>query len=198
MKLNMLEIRRQLLHILIGTIILFLLIIDLMQPLHLFILIVIGVVLSIISRFIKVPFINWFLNNFERDKDRKKFPGRGFIAMLVGILITIKLFEPSIAYASIMILVLGDSISHMFGTHVGRTRHPLNEYKSLEGNIMGSFAGAIGAVFFVDPFLATIGAFGAMAIEAIQVKMNNSIIDDNIIVPLAAGAIMLLLKTFLF
>lgn len=196
MRLNILEIKRQLLHIFIGTILLFLLIIDVMQPLHLFFLIVFAVLLSIVSRYASIPILNWFLDNFERSKDRLKFPGRGFIAMLVGILITVKLFEPAIAYASIMILVLGDSISHMFGTHVGRTRHPLNGHKSFEGSVVGSFAGTIGAVFFVSPLLATIGAFGAMAIEAMQIRMNNSIIDDNIIVPLSAGAIMLLLKTF--
>jgi len=52
-------------------------------------------------------------------------------------------------------------------------------------------------MFFVQPVLAFIGSFGAMTIEAVQFKMNDELIDDNIIVPLACGAIIMLAKTFL-
>ena len=38
---------------------------ELNSTIRLFLLIVIGVILSIISRFFKIPLLNWFLNNFE-------------------------------------------------------------------------------------------------------------------------------------
>ena len=38
---------------------------------------------------------------------------------------------------AIMILALGDSISHMFGVRFGKTMHPLTDKKFLEGSIAG-------------------------------------------------------------
>lgn len=198
MSLNWLEIKRQLLHVLIGTVVLFLLILNILTPLHLFLIIIISSILSILSKNFRIPIVAWFLDNFERKKDRIKFPGRGFISFFIGTLLAIKLFEPPIAYASIMVLTIGDTVSHLIGNHIGRTKHPLNSYKSLEGNIAGGIAGFIGAMFFVQPWLAAIGSFGAMTIEAIQFKMNNTIIDDNIIVPLVCGAFIMTAQAFLF
>ena len=197
MNLNWLEIKRQLLHVFTGTIVLFLIIVKVLTPLSLFLIIVISVILSLMSRRFDVPVVQWFLDNFEREKDKKSFPGRGFISFFVGVLLAIKLFEPGIAYASIMVLTLGDTVSHLVGTHIGRIKHPLDSHKSLEGNIAGGFAGFIGCMFFVDPWLALLGSFGAMTVEAIQIRMNNSIIDDNIVVPLACGVIIMLVRGYL-
>lgn len=194
MRLNILEIRRQLLHIAIGFVTLSLIIFGVLTPLILFLIIVLSAGLSILSKKYRVPIVSWFLDNFEREKERERFPGKGFISFFVGILLAVKLFQPSIAYASIMVLTLGDSVSHMIGSHIGRIRNPLNGIKSVEGNLAGGLAGFMGAVLFVSPGLAIIGSFGAMIIEAIQIKMNESIVDDNIIVPLVAGAIMVLMR----
>ena len=194
---NWLEIKRQLLHVFTGILVLFLIVVKVLSPLSLFLIIVISVILSIMSKRFRVPVVQWFLDNFERDADKESFPGRGFISFFVGVLLAVKLFEPSIAYASIMVLTLGDTVSHLVGTHIGRIRHPLNSHKSLEGNIAGGFTGFVGAMFFVEPLLAAIGAFGAMTVEAIQIRMNNAIIDDNIIVPLACGVIIMLAKAYL-
>ncbi len=192
-KINTLEIKRQLLHIAIGTITLFFIVLGL-QPIYIFILVVLSSVLSVLSTRIDVPIVSWFLDNFERPKNRKQFPGKGFISFFVGILLSMKLFPAPISYASIMILTLGDSVSNLIGTHLGRVKHPLNGHKSIEGNLFGAFVGMMSAFFFVDPVLAATGSFGAMIIEAIQFRMNDMIVDDNIIVPLSAGAIMLIIS----
>jgi len=198
MRLNMLEVKRQLLHITIGFVTLILIIWGILTPLILFLIIVFSAVLSILSKRYRIPIVSWFLENFEREKEKSRFPGRGFISFFVGVLLATKLFEQNIAYASIMILTLGDSISHMVGIHLGRIRNPLNGIKSIEGNLAGGLAGFMGAIFFVNPWLAGIGSFGAMLIEAIQVKMNETIVDDNIIVPLVAGAIITLARSLIF
>jgi dolichol kinase len=194
MRVNWFEIRRKLLHVLIGTVLLGLIALKLITPLILFLVIIVGAVISIISRKYRIPVISWFLENFDRKKDRKLFPGRGAISLFVGILLAWKLFDAPIAYASIMVLILGDSVSHLVGTHFGRIKNPLNGSKSLEGNLIGGLAGFIGAMLFVGPWLAAVGSFGAMLIEAIQIRMNESLIDDNIIIPLAAGALMILTR----
>jgi dolichol kinase len=195
MQLNKFEIKRKILHVLIGSILILLMALGLITPLILFLIIVAGCVLSIVSLKFRMPGLAWLLDNFDREKDRKTFPGRGAITMFIGILLAWKLFERDIAYASMIVLVLGDAVSHLVGSHLGKIKNPLNGFKFIEGNLMGGVAGSIGAMMFVDPWLASLGAFGAMFIEAIQVKMNDSIIDDNIIIPLAAGAIMTLVRT---
>jgi len=192
MPINWFEIRRKLMHVLIGTILLGLIALRLITPLALFLVIIVGGVISIISIKHRIPVFSWFLDTFDREKDRKQFPGRGAISLFVGVLLAWKLFEAPIAYASIMVLILGDSVSHLVGTHFGRIKNPLNGSKSLEGNLIGGLAGFIGAMLFVEPWIAAVGSFGAMLIEAIQIRMNESLIDDNIIIPLAAGALMTL------
>jgi len=194
MKLDWLEIRRKLLHVLIGSILILLMALGLISPLGLFMVIVAGSVLSVLSLRFRLPVVAWLLDNFDREKDRKSFPGRGAITLFVGILLAWKLFERDIAYASMVVLVLGDAVSHLVGSHLGKIKNPLNGFKFIEGNLIGGVAGSIGAMMFVEPWLACLGAFGAMLIEAIQVKMNEAIIDDNIIIPLAAGAIMTLIR----
>ena len=120
MKLNLLEFRRQLLHISIGFLTLIMIMFGFLTPFMLFLIIVFSSALSILSKKYDVPVVSWFLNNFEREKEKGKFPGKGFISFFIGILLSVKLFEPQIAYASIMVLTLGDSISHMVGIHIGR------------------------------------------------------------------------------
>ncbi len=194
MSLNKLEIRRQLLHICIGTSVLFFVVIGLLKVWHIFAVIVISSIISVLSKRVRIPVVSWFLDTFERKHDKERFPGKGFIAFFIGVLLSIKLFEPSIAYASIMVLTLGDTVSHLIGKHLGQIKNPLNGFKSIEGSFAGAITGFIGASFFVTPGLAAAGACGAMFIEAIQIRMNEEIVDDNIVVPLVCGACIMIAR----
>ncbi len=188
MEINKFEIRRQAVHICLGLI---------LNSLILFIILIIGIIISILSRKFRIPVIYSFLKLFERKHTLKTFPGRGTISFLIGCLLVLQLFEKDIALASIMILTFGDSVSHLFGWHIGRKRHPLNCLKSIEGNIAGAIAGFLGAMFFISPLPALLASFGAMTAEAVELKMNERIVDDNIIVPLVAGTIIYLISKFL-
>ncbi len=197
MEINKFEIRRQAVHICLGLIIVILLINNILNSLILFIILIIGIIISILSRKFRIPVIYSFLKLFERKHTLKTFPGRGTISFLIGCLLVLQLFEKDIALASIMILTFGDSVSHLFGWHIGRKRHPLNCLKSIEGNIAGAIAGFLGAMFFISPLPALLASFGAMTAEAVELKMNERIVDDNIIVPLVAGTIIYLISKFL-
>lgn len=193
------ELRRQIFHIFFGTSIVLLLFFEIFNAKILFMLLLVGGLLSFISKEIKIPGIDWFLKKFDREETLKKFPGRGAIFFIVGCLLAVKLFDKDIALASIMILTFGDSVSHLFGLYLGKIKHPLNGLKKIEGNLIGSIAGGFMAMFFVNFIWAFTGAFIAMIIEAVEFKMGNNVIDDNILTPLVAGTIMYILKTgFLF
>ena len=197
MEINRFEIRRQAFHICLGLIIVVLLTHNILNSLILFIILIAGILISILSKKFKIPVIYSFLKIFERKDTLKTFPGKGTISFLIGCLLVLQLFERDIALASIMILTFGDSVSHLFGWHMGRKKHPLNCFKSIEGNIAGAITGFIGAIFFISPLPALLASFGAMTAEAVELKMNNKIVDDNIIVPLVAGTIIFLIRRFL-
>ena len=96
--------------------------------------------------------------------------------------------------ASIMVLALGDSASHLFGLHFGKTVNPLSKKKFLEGTIAGFAAGFIGALFFAAFYESLFASLAAMAAEAIEIKIGAKQVDDNLIIPLVAGGVMLLVR----
>lgn len=192
-----LELKRKILHILVGITAILLLIYNIITPLIIFIILIIGIFVSLLSLRIKIPIISWFLDNFERNKNKNKLPGRGIIFAVVGSLLALQLFERNIALASITILTFGDPISHLIGRYFGRTKSPLDRTKNIEGNIAAALISSLLAMFFVPFYLAFIGALTAMLFELLIIKIQNLRIDDNLIIPLAAGTTIFLIVRFL-
>ena len=157
-------------------------------------LIIVGIALSFLSRKVKLPIIYALLQKFERSQDMKRFPGKGIIFYFIGVYISLLLFPKDIAMASIMVLALGDSVSHMFGLHFGRTKHHLSKTKFLEGTIAGFAAGFIGALVFAKPLEAFLASLAAMTAEAISIKIGTKQVDDNLTVPLVAGSAIWLVR----
>jgi len=196
-KINSLELKRKILHILVGIIALFLLIYDIITPLIIFIILIIGVFVSLLSLKTRIPLISWFLDNFERNKDKNRLPGRGIIFAVTGSLLALQLFEKNIALASIIILTFADPISHLIGKVFGKIKSPLNKTKNIEGHIAGAIISSVFAMFFVHPILAISGAIIAMLFESIVIEIQKIQLDDNLIIPLAAGTAMFLIMKFL-
>ena len=98
-----------------------------------------------------------------------------------------------------MVLALGDSVSHLVGQGFGKIRNIFNSNgtKLLEGTLFGTLAGFLGAFIFVPLPEAFLGSAGAMIAEVIKIDFNDHTLDDNIVVPLVAGTIMLLISRFL-
>jgi len=137
-------------------------------------------------QFIKIIFIDIFgplLRRHEIDALT------GATYLMLSSLACVLLFQPFIAMASISFLVIGDALAAMVGRNLGRTKFFL---KSFEGTAAG-FAGCllIGTAIIFLPFSdlslprMVIGAAVAMIIELLPIPL-----DDNIRVPLAAGAVM--------
>src|SRR3989338_2983177 len=192
------EINRKLFHIVVGIITVALIYYEILSPLAIFLLIIIGTIISFLAKRVHIPVISWFLDRFERPDERHTFPGRGVIFFFVGVLLVLKLFDKDIALASIMILSLGDSVSHLFGAQFGQIKNIFNgkSKKLLEGTIIGTMTGFLGAMFFVPIPEAFLGSLIAMIAEVIQIDFNEQTVDDNLIVPLVAGTVMFLLRRF--
>ncbi|MAG15436.1 hypothetical protein CMO88_00070 [Candidatus Woesearchaeota archaeon] len=184
-----LEIRRQIFHAAVGLVSVILIANELVDWKFFLLLLLAGVLLSIFSVKRKLPLISWFLENFER---KNAFPGQGALFLVAGILAAFLLFEKDIALASIMIVTLGDSVSHAFGRLFGKIKHPLNKYKLVEGSLLGFIAAAIGASLFVVWPQAVLASAIAMLVESFELKHRR--VDDNLLIPLVAGAVIFVMR----
>ena len=111
------------------------------------------------------------------------------IHFALGIAISLLIFPAPICYVAITILTLGDGFAHIFGMKFGRIRLPFNKGKNLEGTIFGFLFALLGAMIFVDPVRALIGAAIGMLLEALPLPIN-----DNLTMPLASGLILTLIS----
>ena len=193
-EINNLELNRQLFHLSLGISIVLLLMYGLIDKNIILILIILGFILSIISRTSKIPIVYHLLEKFERKKEIETFPGKGTIFYFIGVYISLLLFPREIAMASIMVLALGDSISHMYGLHYGKIKHPLSKTKYIEGTIAGFLAGFIGAWIFLPWHEALFASLIAMVVEAVEIKIGTEQVDDNLIIPVVAGAVVYIIR----
>jgi dolichol kinase len=176
------ELGRKIVHMMIGIIALLLIIYNIVTPLIIFIILIIGTLCSLISLKYKIPILSFFLDNFGRHNEKGKLPGRGIIFAVVGSLLALQLFDRNIALASIIILTFADPVSHLIGKLFGKTKSFIDKRKNID---------------FVHPLLALAGALSAMLFEAIIIEIQKIELDDNLIIPLAAGTTMFLIVEFL-
>lgn len=111
--------------------------------------------------------------------------------MCVASALSAVVFPPAVAAASLAMLMVGDGAAAVVGRRFGRTKWP-DGLKSVEGTVAyaaSAFAVGLAVVFWPDADL-TLGAcavgavVGALA-EAVPIPVN-----DNVRVPLVAGAAM--------
>jgi len=203
------EVKRQVFHVVLGTVLVALLYFDvlsffgnLLLPLAplpasarpLLVALIVGSILILLSRKCRrIPIMYWFLKEFGREEEIRAFPGKGSFFYILGAFVVVWLFERSIALSALMILALGDPVSHLIGVRMGRVRHPFSKTKFVEGQIAGTIVGALGAMIFVLPIKAFVAAAVAMFVGGIDVGLGTSkILDDNLIIPVTAGAVLFL------
>jgi dolichol kinase len=191
------ETKRRVFHITNGIIAVGLIYFEILTPLFLIVILIAGGIACLLSLRYKIPLVNFLLKHLERPEDIKIFPGKGSFYYVLGILLVLVLFDKDIAMASIMILALGDSIAPLIGQYYGKIKHPLSDKKFLEGTVAGGIAAFLGAVIFVSPVEAAFASIAAMIAEGINIKFSGISINDNISMPVTAGAVIWLLRLIL-
>jgi dolichol kinase len=148
-----------------------------------------GLLLSLTLDYIRIfgnemskKFVHKYLGIMIRSKESKDFIGATYI--ITGSIITILMFDKSIAMAGIAFIVVGDTAGAIIGRLWGRVRF---RNKSLEGSVSFFLACCLIAIIVPDiPYwILVIGAFAAAIVEALTLH-----IDDNLIVPVTSAAIM--------
>jgi len=108
--------------------------------------------------------------------------------------LTVLLILPShMAYASILVLALGDPAASFVGRSLGRTRNPLNDKKTLEGSAACFAMSFFAVLLFFGPLMGLLAGLIAAAAEALPWR-----VADNLIIPPAVGATLLVATTIRF
>ncbi|MCC6643173.1 phosphatase PAP2 family protein [Candidatus Peregrinibacteria bacterium] len=189
-----LELRRQIAHLVTGIAVVFLIHLKLLTPNLLVFLLIIGAGLSLLQKYRPSAFIHEILIKFEREEDLRNFPGKGAIFLMLGSLLALLIFPINIAKGAIMVLAVGDSISHLVGRYFGKIKFPLSQNKMMEGTVFAIVFSTLGALLYVDFTKAFIASLIAVVAETIYPAKLAKYFDDNLLVPLLAGGIMLFLS----
>lgn len=131
----------------------------------------------------RLPIVTAFTLRMSRRDETTHFVIRP-LYLAVGIILALFLFPKTIAYASIGIVAVGDPVAAYIGGKFGR-RH-ITRKKTVEGSIAGFTASLLLASLIVSPFVAFVGSTSAMLMELLDKP------DDNLTMPIAAGALMTL------
>ena len=100
----------------------------------------------------------------------------------IGIVSTLLIFPPNVAFAAVTVATLGDGIAKVVGKRWGRWAIPFNKPKTVEGTLAGLVVSAVAASIYTSPLIALFAATVGMVVEALPSPVN-----DNLSVPLLAG-----------
>jgi dolichol kinase len=130
-------------------------------------------------------FRKYFFGRVLREEEKATFMGSTYF--LFSTILTLLLFPKSIAIASLLILILADSSAALVGKGIGRI--PIWG-KTLEGSMAFLFTSLLIVLIYpgLNRFSGSLAALGATVIEILPIKVN-----DNLTIPLVAGAIMFFL-----
>jgi len=180
----MLELRRNIAHLLLGTFFALLVI----SFSHLLVLICNAMLISglIAASFLyqryNIRFLTWLFTRFDRPRSR--FTAKGAITFFAGTFIAVLLFVPLYAALSILVLAISDSLATIAGHYAGK--HVLFQQKTVEGTFTFFVCAFAILVFFVAPTKAALVALIVAATELITPPN----LDDNITIPFITGLLL--------
>lgn len=180
----MLELRRNMAHLLLGSFFAFLVV---TLP-HELVIACNGLLICalLISSFLyqnhKIALLTWLFTRFDRPG---KFTAKGAIIFFVGTLIAVLLFPPLIAALSILVLAISDSLATIAGHYAGK--HIVFGKKTIEGTLVFFACTLVILVFFsIAPIKALLIALIVSATELV----TPTYLDDNLTIPFATGLLL--------
>ena len=141
-------------------------------------------------RFVSPTFLSAYNTVFrallrKTEKDEKSVRLTGTVYFLLGHLLTIYAFPPSIAIASSLYLVLGDLTAAIIGISFGRIKVGR---KSIEGSFaMFLVCLAISAIMFSDIYLFEYVCIVGSAIATIVELSGDEWLNDNLTIPVCSA-----------
>lgn len=136
---------------------------------------------------ISVPLISFITKTAARDRDEGHFV-LGPVMMATGVFLSALIFPLENATAGIFALAFGDGLASVGGKCFGKKKIPYTGGKTIAGSLTCWIAVFIATFIYIkNPIESLVLATAAMFIEALP------LFDlDNLIIPLAIGALSLL------
>lgn len=187
-RVSALEVRRKTFHIFIGTVLAVLFYFEFVGRLHFLLLFVSLALTFLLYLHFKIPLVHQMLVLMERDENMRTFPGLGALFLVLGATLAVWLFPRDVASAAIMVLAWGDGVAGLVRPY-GKVLY-INPQRTWEGVFVAVVVASVAAAFFVSFLQAVAGASAAMLIEGLETRAAGWKIDDNLVVPLVAGAVM--------
>lgn len=118
-----------------------------------------------------------------RDHERLHVAGSTYL--LIGIFFTILFFDKAVAVTAMIFVIVADALGALIGRIWGR--HRLYGNKTVEGSIVFFLTG-LGVVLLMMRDHIFIGIIGVIVAGIVDIFIQK--IDDNLTIPLGAGAVM--------
>jgi len=166
---------RQAVHLLVGCVISFSVVVyprELTVPFYAAVLLVGSLLIEAVEQGRRVPLITTLLDLLEREDSA---PGRGAYLFIVATLTCLVLFDPFRTGVGLFVLALLDSLATLAGRRFGR--HRIYNKKSLEGFAAGTLVTAGALLLILPPGTALLVAGVGGILELI------SPVDDNLVIP---------------
>lgn len=189
------ELGRKALHISFGTTLLFLTHFEILEPIHYVLLWFIGITLSLSIKYLeRFPAINKLIAPFDKDD---YLPAQGMVYfyttfLLLTLITTAMQLPKEYVMYPVMMLTLADPASFFIGKGWGTHPLPLNRRKTIEGTAAGMLVASAVGLLFVAPVTAVIIGCLAMVMDVVDLKLGNLEIDDNLLIPIAAFLLLLI------
>jgi len=185
------ELQRKLVHLVVGIVAVILLFYDIIGVRFLLILLALGIVGFFLFKAYRFYLIKRILQEFERKKNLKDYPGAAALLYIVGMVLALAIFPRDVALASILVLAVGDSVGAVVGRFGG---FEFTKKKMWEGILAGIVASGFATLLFVSAWEGFIDASVGMLIEGLDLHFGGKKLDDNIFLPLIAGGTMMLVR----
>ena len=183
------EIKRQLVHLLLGIvyIILFLFLDQSTALVGLLLIFGLGSLISYTHAHVKpLPFLKDILEKVERNKE-KHIPGRAALTFTLGIILASILFsqlDKLVIVGAIIAVTFGDGFSTLIGKWFGKMKTLGN--RTMEGTLAGIGAATLVLLLFFPIEIALAVAIFAMLAEYLP-------INDSYTIPIVSGVVLALI-----
>ena len=159
-------------------------------------LLITGIALLKLMRKRGLAALEWCCRHLERPENMEKAPGKSALLYALGCLLTIVLFRDiNVIAGSIAILAFGDPAAYAACNFCDLKK--FSGARSYGAFAAGTLVGFAAASFFVRPAAAFAASFAAMGADALFSKRTGWL-DDNLVIPVAAGTMLYFIKVFGF
>ena len=132
-----------------------------------------------IHKGLKIPFFGKLWR-----KEEKRIWG-GEIYYMIGVIVALLFFDFKIALTAIFMLAFGDSVATIVGLSSGKTKLKTKKKKTLQGSTAELITNLIVGYLILRSWTLVI----PMALAATLAETYSNKIDDNLAIPIYAGAI---------